>query len=255
MSGVHGSRSLLLPILRYANPNASVAERLRFIANADLALLNDAGRTRPPTLGLRQRTQLREWSRGLASGEITEAEILNGRTKTGQPGRKPVKGAMRLDTLESTIDTGLREQFRHRLALATGIHVVSVITSDNVGDQAADLQAQLAGRPRAYSFVTETADGQRVQFDDFDFGTGQPIESKSIAALVPPGAPRDVVIKGYTQQMEKEARAARDNGLGPVKWLVPPDVDLDLVDNVYRRLPPEIRQHIYIPSRPAAPIR
>jgi hypothetical protein len=232
------------PHPQYANPNASVAERLRFIANADLALVQG----KDPSLGLRQRTQRCKWTRQLQRGEITEADILN-------PPKDAPKNRISLASMESTIDDGLKEQFRHRLALATGVHVVSVPRSDNVGDQAADLQAQLAGRPRAYSFVTATADGRRVQIDDFDFNTSQFIEYKSLTALVPPNAPRDVKLREYREQMEKGAIAARDNGVGPVKWVVPPDVDLDLVDYVYRLMPPGLRKYVHIPVKPAAPIR
>ena len=232
------------PHPQYTNPNASVAERLRLVANADLALVQN----KDPSLGIRQRTQLREWTQQLQRGEITEADILN-------PPKDAPKNRISLASMEKTIDDGLTEQFRHRLALATGVHVVSVPRSDNVGDRAADLQAQLAGRPRAYSFVTETADGRRVQIDDFDFNTGQFVENKSLTTLVPPNAPREVKLREYREQMEKTAIAARDNGAGQVKWVVPPDVDLDLVDYVYARLPPEIRKHVHIPRKPAPPIR
>lgn len=224
----------------YSNPDATVPERLRFIANADLALVQ----RKAPDLGLRRRTRLREWTAALNRGETTEAKIL------AQP-----KGAISIESMEKAIDAALTEEFRHQLALATRMHVVSIARSNNVGDQAADLHAQLAGRPRAYAFTTETADGQRVQFDDFDFATNQPIESKSLSTLVPRGASAEVAIHEYRQQMEKQAVAARDNGVGPVRWNVPPDVDLDLVDKVYGRLPKELRKHIHPPTRPAPPIR
>jgi hypothetical protein len=55
--------------------------------------------------------------------------------------------------------------------------------------------------------------------------------------------------------MERGAVAARDSGVGPVRWVVPPDVDFDLVDNVWGNLASDLRAHVQPPLKPAAPIR
>jgi hypothetical protein len=58
-----------------------------------------------------------------------------------------------VDGLEDIIDEALSEEFRHQLALATRMTVVSVNRSNNIGDQAADFQAPQEGRPHAYAFT------------------------------------------------------------------------------------------------------
>jgi hypothetical protein len=159
-----------------------------------------------------------------------------------------------VDTLEDAADAAIREEYRHILALATRMTVVSVKDSNNVGDQAADFQAQQQGRPRAVSFTTEQSDEQLVEFDDFDFRTGQPIESKSIAAVVNGKASRAEAIHEFQQKMTKQAIAARDNQVfRPVRWDVPPDVHQDVID-IHGSLPKDLRDWIVI-GPPTAPIR
>jgi hypothetical protein len=226
----------------YANPNAPMADRLNFIANTHVALVQ-RDRSNPNLLTTIQQRRLLKWRNGLASGTISEDQILK------------TRGGPTINSLEKRIDAALKEEFRHNLARATGMPVVKIVRSDNEGDRAADLHAQLAGQPRAYAFVTETDAHETVQFDNFDFRTRQPIENKSISELVLVQAPRAEKLREYRSLMERGAVAARDSGVGPVRWDVPPDVDLDLVDHVYRNLPSDLRAHVQIPLRPAAPIR
>jgi len=217
-----------------------------------------------PVLGSLKRKTLDAWIKGLQDKSLKEDDLLK---LTPTPSKPPAKGqppppprpspTTTVDTLEEAADAAISEDYRHRLALATRMDVVSVNRSNNVGDQAADLQARLDGRPRAIPFTVRTRDGQHVQFDDFDFATGQPIESKAIANLVPPGTTRQEAIHAYEEQMTKEARAARDNEVAkPVRWDVPPNVHQDLIDEAWGAVPKDLRDWVVVgPPRPLIQVR
>jgi hypothetical protein len=249
--------------LQYANRSATLRERLRFLKQTDQALpgTNKVRTDLRTQLGIRQRTQLDKWIDGLDNGTMTENDILNpnrGATQAttgalGQPSN--AARGMTVDSLEDTINSALSENYRYQMALKTGMHVVSVGVSNNVGDQAADFQALQAGRARAYPFTIQANDGQLVQVDDFDFDSGQLIESKSISNMVPRGTSPDEAIHRYRQQMTKQAYAARDNDAPkPVRWDVPPEVHQDVVDKAWGGLPKDVRDWIVI-GPPTAPIR
>jgi len=215
-----------------------------------------------PVLGPQMRKTLDAWIKGLEDGSLTDEALLK---LTSTPSKPPAKGqppppprpspTTTVHTLEDGADAAITENYRNRLAQATRMEIVSIARSNNVGDQAADFQAQQQGRPRAYPFTTRTRDGQLVQFDDFDFTTGQPIESKSISNLAPPHTPRDVAVHDMQQQMTKQAYAVRDNETAkPVRWDVPPDVHQDVVDEAWGGLPKNVRDNVVI-GPPAAPIR
>jgi hypothetical protein len=226
----------------YANQNATVQERLRFLENENLRLIQQrAG------VGLKQSqlVKLREWRAGLDRGEIAPEQILQRRGR----------GIISVRSMEDTLDMALTEVFRRDLEVATGMPIVSIARSSNVGDRAADLHAQFEGRRRAYPFTTTTAAGELVQFDDYDFEARQPIESKSVADLAPLGKPEDLNLKDLRQQMEKQAIAVRDHKAVQVRWNVPPDAVEKLIDDVWGFLPRDLRRYVYVPKQPAPPIR
>jgi hypothetical protein len=154
---------------------------------------------------------------------------------------------------EEIVDRSLREQFAQELSqvLPFPVDQVSRIPKHEGGQWEQLMRNLTTGKTEKLSIESSTRDGTRVQIDEYDARRRVPIEHKSSEDVTATGRAkgedaREFKIHDLQDQMERQARFARDWGLKYFEWQVDPLAVRSLVDTAYARLTPAERAKIRI---------